>query len=401
LRLIFLNRFYWPDEPATAQLLTDLAEALAARGHEVHVIVGPSAAPGSEKKERNGVRIHRVRGTRWGSRSLAGRLVDFVTYLVGAARRLNRLAGPEGVVVAMTDPPMLGAACALALGKRSSRLWHWTQDIYPEIAIVLARGALGRFTARRFLGLRNRTWRRSAGCVTPGADMARAVAACGLGASRIATIPNWAPAGIHQGSDDGARERRNDWNLRDGLLAVYSGNLGRVHDLGCLLDVAQSLRDDRGIELAFIGNGAQRRDLERSVEGRSLENVRFLPPQPREKLGDSLRAADVHFVTLRRGCEPFVFPSKLHGIAAAGRPMIFIGPKDSEIASLISRNKMGFAFAPEETSAIASSIRALAADPSTCQAMGRAAATFDREHGGLDRAVNAWETLLASGPGSS
>src|SRR5688572_28796716 len=111
MRLIFINRYFHPDHSATSQMLSDLAFALADRGHEVAVITGRQRydAPTDTLPPRetaSGVAIHRVWTTRFGRANLIGRTIDYATFYLTAGWRLWRLARPGDVVVAKTDPPM-------------------------------------------------------------------------------------------------------------------------------------------------------------------------------------------------------------------------------------------------------------------------------------------------------
>src|SRR5687768_12333770 len=138
-RVIFVNRFYWPDEPATAQLLTDLAEGLAARHHEVIVVArhpGVTAVPKTE--QRNGVTILRVRSSRLTKLGAIGKAVDFGTFFIAAMFRLLVVARRGDTLVSLTDPPLIGIGVWLIARLRGARLFHWVQDIYPELAIELA-----------------------------------------------------------------------------------------------------------------------------------------------------------------------------------------------------------------------------------------------------------------------
>jgi colanic acid biosynthesis glycosyl transferase WcaI len=130
------------------------------------------------------------------------------------------------------------------------------------------------------------------------------------------------------------------------------------------------------------------------VRARGLTNVVFFPPQPRARLAAVLAAGDLHLVTLRRGCETMVFPSKLYGIAAVARPVIFIGPRECELAALVRTHGLGFSFGGDETAAVAVCLRRLAAAPDEYRALAIAAATFHREEDGLARAAIAWDRLL-------
>jgi hypothetical protein len=393
MALIFINRFYWPDEPATAQLLTDLAEGLAATGERVTVITshnGRADLPGEELHQ--GVHILRVRSTRWGQKNLAGRTLDFTAFSLGALVRLARIARPGDTVVVMTDPPLLAILATPLARWRGARVVHWVQDIYPELATAL--------TDAKWLQilrpLRDRAWRRAVTCVVPGDDMAAYLA--GRGVEKIAMIPNWAPAGLTPRPPGAADALRDAWGLRGKFIAAYSGNLGRVHDLMPLLDLAAALQAETDIVFVFIGDGAQRNALEIAAQKRGLNNVRFFPAQPRTQLAETLALGDVHFVTLRPGCEPLVFPSKLHGIAAIGRPVLLVGPRDCALARLVTGHGMGAAFTREETALLAETIRSLHGDPARQRAWSEAAEEFHRETGGVERAVADWRKLLHTAP---
>jgi colanic acid biosynthesis glycosyl transferase WcaI len=389
MALIFINRFYWPDEPATAQLLTDLAEAMAATGERVAVITshnGRAEIPCDEL--RQGVRILRVRSTHWGKKNLAGRALDFVAFSLGALGRLARIARPGDTVVVMTDPPLLAIFATSLARWRGAGVVHWVQDIYPELAMTLTSAKW----LRIFRPLRDRAWRRARACVVPGDDMAAFLAGRGIG--RISVIPNWAPTGLAPMPPGAADALREAWGLRGKFIAAYSGNLGRVHDLMPLLDAASALQAEAGIVFVFIGDGAQRNPLETAVQGRGLNNVRFFPAQPRAQLAETLALGNVHFVTLRPGCEQLVFPSKLHGIAAIGRPVLFVGPRDCALARLVAGRGIGAVFSREDTALLAEAIRSLHGDRARQRAWSEAAEKFHREAGGVERAVADWRKVL-------
>jgi glycosyltransferase involved in cell wall biosynthesis len=390
MRLIFVNRFYWPDEPATAQLLHDLAEALAAGGIEVTVIASHPGDPAVPETEvRRGVRIVRVRSARGGETSLARKAFAFATYQVRALARLRAETRAGDCVVAMTDPPLFGIAAGWAARRRGARIVHWVQDIYPELAIALA----GQAWLRLVRPLRDRAWRRADGCVTLGTDMAAVLRGAGVAADRLEIIPNWAPGDLPAPDTADVAAVRAEWDVQEKFVVAYSGNLGRVHDLGPVLDVAAAVRDPR-IVFLFVGGGAQADPLARQAAARGLGNVRFRPRQPRDRLAASLAAADLHLVTLLPGCEAYVFPSKLYGAAAAGRPVLFVGPESCEVAALVRRHDFGLTLARDDVAAIAAAVERLAARPDEQLRLGLAARTFAATHT-LGAAVARWRRLPA------
>lgn len=395
MRVLFINRFYWPEIPATGQLLTDLAEGLAGRGGEITVITSAAHAGASRHERHRGVTIIRVGGTRWARRGTLGKAVDFGTFFLGALWHLLKTARRGTTVVPMTDPPLLGLGVWLVARCRRARVAHWIQDVYPEIAIEL----FGQRWLRVLRPGRNLAWRHADHCVTIGTDMAKALQAAGVQTDRFSIVPNWAPREILPLERNSGGTLRREWHLAGKFVVAYSGNLGRVHDLEPVLALAQALQSTPGIVILLVGEGAQRPMLEAAARKLALPNLAFHPPQPRERLSESLALGDLHLVTLRPGCEGFVFPSKLYGIAAAGRPVLFIGPPACEIARCVVENELGHVSSRDDIAGMAAAVRRLATDASAWSNQAAAARRFAARHTSV-HAITRWHALLAPNSGS-
>jgi hypothetical protein len=163
-----------------------------------------------------------------------------------------------------------------------------------------------------------------------------------------------------------------------------------------ILAVAEQLRVHPHIIFLFIGSGAQLPPLKAAAESRGLTNVGFHPPQPRAELAVSLALGDLHLVTVLPGCESHVFPSKLYGIAAVGRPVLFMGPKECEISTVIEKNQFGRTFSREQIALMAQAIHRLSIAPAECAEMRRAATAFSSRSGGAVEAARRWAALAGS-----
>ncbi len=140
MRIIILNQFFYPDHSATSQLMTDLAESLVERGHQVTALAGRGRYNGGDallsKGEYQGVRIERAWTTCYGKRNLAGRVVDYLSFYLGASWKLVRLPHHD-IVMALTTPPLIGLVALLIARLRGMRLVALMQDIYPDVAVAL------------------------------------------------------------------------------------------------------------------------------------------------------------------------------------------------------------------------------------------------------------------------
>jgi len=380
VKVVFVNRFFYPDIAPTGLHAADVAFDLAAAGHEVHAVTsrlpydGEAAVFPAEETVR-GVRVHRVWTTSFGRGSLAGQALDYLSFYFSAFFALAGMLDRDDVVVAKTDPPLISVVAALAARLRGARLINWLQDIFPETAarsgMWLARGLLG-VLAR---GLRNWSLRRAVANVALGERMAAEVRRFAPG-GRVQVIPNWADGAAIRPLVPAASALRREWHLEGMFIAGYSGNLGRVHDCETLLAAARLLRKESELVFAVVGGGFHFPH----VLAQRLANVAVRGYVPEEQLGESLAAFDVHIVTLRPEFEGLVVPSKFYGAMAAGRAVIFVGDADGEIARLIKQDGCGLTVAPGDAAGLAGAIRELRADPQRLRAMGaRARAAFERE----------------------
>ncbi|MGH7934163.1 MAG: glycosyltransferase family 4 protein [Candidatus Binataceae bacterium] len=377
-----MNRSFWPDLEATGQFLTELCEDLSAE-NEITFIAGPSYHAGQSprgpwRRERMGtVEIIRTWGTRLPKRRLALRIINLGTYFALAAAAALRLKPPE-VVIAETDPPLLGALGAILKRRWGCRLIYNVRDLYPDIA--QATGGVKNSLLLRILERGNRMAYESADrVIVLGEDMAGRVIAKGVAPERVTIVPDWV---------DCQRIRPLESNpfrteFGDRFVVMYSGNLGLSQQLDMVLDAADRLRDDKRIIFVLIGAGARRDWLVERARKLGLPNVMFLPYRPKEKLAESLSAADLHLIPLSAGTAGCLVPSKIYGILAAGRPFVAIMEEFAEVARIARDHAVGFVSPPGDAEAMVRIVRAAVSAPAELKMMGKRArrlaeAKFDR-----------------------
>ena len=399
-QIVFINRFFYPDHSATSQLLTDLAFHLAEQSHRVLVIAsrqqyGDPTSMLSPRDEVKGVKIQRVWSTRFGRTQLLGRALDCATFYFTAAMALLKHVRTGDIVVAKTDPPLISVVAAMVAKIRGAKLINWIQDLFPEVA-----GALGIGGIQGLEGLlrsaRNWSLRTAYQNVAIGDGMATKLTEEGIQSDAIQVIHNWSDGCAIQPVDRDKNDLRREWNLQDAFVVGYSGNFGRAHEFETILGTAEKLKSAANILFLFIGDGAQRDWIEEEARRRGLENITFKPYQPREQLTLSLSVPDVHLISLNPSLEGLIVPSKFYGVAAAGRPTIFIGSKHGEIPRILRKAQCGFSFEKGQTEEASRIIRELADHKDTCLRLGRRARALFDQRFEMRHAMRAWEGVIVA-----
>jgi colanic acid biosynthesis glycosyl transferase WcaI len=349
------NQYYWPGVEATAQLLTELCEALAAEA-EVKVVTGVLHGHEDEPRRlvRNRVDIVRVPSTSFERSRLVARASNYATYLSSALWEGVRDPRPD-VVLCMTDPPVV-ANIALVVARRfRAPLVVISQDVFPEIAVQLKRleNPLLMGVLRALVSM---YLRRADRIVAIGDTMRRRLEAKGAHPERVHVIPNWVDTNRLQPLGKNTRWAR-ECGFDERFVIMHSGNVGHAQDLDSLVRAATFLRDLDDIVIAIIGTGARHAELVALAERLQVTQVHFLYYQKRTLLPQSLSAADVHVVGLAPGLAGYVVPSRLYGILAVGRPVIAAADPESETAQVTKRVGCGIVVPPGRPELLARAIR--------------------------------------------
>jgi colanic acid biosynthesis glycosyl transferase WcaI len=308
---------------------------------------------------------------------------------------LSALANQEDVIVPMTDPP---CSRFLRCGWRDGEVRgaiNWFQDIYPEVATELGVPLMKGPVRKLLTSARNASLRTAHVNVVVGERMAEKVAQLGAASDRIEVIPNWCDDETVVPVDPKSNPLRTQWHLQDKFVVGYSGNLGRAHEFETVLAASEHFRNDPRIVFLFIGGGHRSDELARRVKAQGLtDKFLFLPYQSNELLKYSLSVPDIHWISLRPELEGLIVPSKVYGIAAAGRPIIAVTANDGEIAKLVKAYDCGIVAEPGNSDGMKKAIIQLSTNAAAATAMGRRAramleARFTRGH-----ALKRWQEVV-------
>lgn len=401
MRVLLLNQYYWPDLAATAQILTDLAEGLASRGHDVTVLCSRRSYIGNgarlpRKEARNGVTIFRLPALGGGkSAGFVRRVADLLTFYAAATCKCVFTSGVD-VVVTLTTPPMIGLLGRLMQRLKGVRHIHWCMDMYPDL-----------FVANRVIKearLLHRLFARAVGAyvghcdavLVLGRHMRSRMLSYGPRPERVRILPLWA-----NGQEVRPVPREGNWfiskhGLEGKFVVLYSGNIGAVETLDTVVEACERLLRDKDVLFLFIGGHADQARLKARVEARGLTNFRFLPYQDRDDLAYSLSAGHVHIVYFMPGKEGMKVPCKIYGILAAGGPVVYVGPQRTEVADIVAQRKVGVAVEDGDVDAFVNAIRSFRDSPSLLREVShRSRATFEEQYD-ADVILDRFDRLLRS-----
>jgi glycosyltransferase involved in cell wall biosynthesis len=346
LRILLLNQCFYPDVVSTAQHLTDLAIALAARGHDVTVIASDRGyddpAARFKRRERwNGIEIIRIPSLSFGKNGRWRRAFSFASFLLMCALRLLTLRRFD-VVVALTSPPLISFLGALFVKLEGGKFCFWVMDLNPDEAIAAGWLDERSIASRVLQRMLKYSLNVAARTVVLDRFMKERVVAKGFDPARIAIVPPWSHDDHVQYSPAGREEFRQKHGLTEKFVVMYSGNHSPCHPLDTLLDAARALKERPEIVFCFVGGGSEQVKVRDLAAKHGLTNVKCLPYQPLNELAGSLSAADLHVVVMGDPFVGIVHPCKVYNIMSVGAPTLYIGPTPSHVTDIASQQQYRF-----------------------------------------------------------
>lgn len=377
VRLSVVTQFFPPDYAPTGQLIEELVRQLDQPGVDIEVFTGQpgyafqtAQAPATDRLGR--VRVKRSRSTQVLTKRIRGKALNGVLFSIRALFYLLNACRHRNLALLTTAPPflpILGYVAHLLFGLPYVCLLY---DLYPDIAIELGVVSERHWLAQFWREVNRKIWRRAQGIIVLSPAMKeRVVSHCPEVADKVSVIHSWAnpdwivPIPKH---DNWFAQRHN---LVDRFTVLYSGNMGRCHDIDTILQAAIQLQDEP-IQFVCIGDGANREVLIQKANQLELRNILFLPYQDRKDLPYSLTACDLSLVSVQGGMESLVAPSKLYPALSTGRPIAVICPPHSYLNELVTEAGCGASFANGDGVGLAEFIRQLASDRRRASRMGAA-----------------------------
>lgn len=361
--ILFMNRVFPGQKGASGRMLYDLAQAFVKDGWQVSVVTTGSEfkVPANLKKQA-GFSLYRIGKTP--KKTVLGYAKAYFL-LMFKALQLPR----HSIIVTLTDPPMLVTAGRFVAFMKASKHIHWCQDLYPDLLPILG-VKWPRWIIKLLQRFSRNAMNKSDRVITIGRCMGKYLKKQGVETQKLSVIPNWYDARILDKNAAKRSKRRKKVNVKAPTKALafteetskfrilYAGTLGRLHPIQPVIKVAQKLQkthDD--IEFVFVGDGVGFKNIARLRSEKGLTNIRLLPHQPIENLPTLMESGDIHLVSLNDRATGLSVPSKFYGSLATARPVIFLGPKGSEVAQIIDDFGCGSVIDPDNINALSLAIQ--------------------------------------------
>lgn len=381
MKLLIYSLNYSPEKTGIGKYSGEMAVWFAARGHEVRVVASPPHYPAWQVLQPynswwyrfelvDGIKVWRA--PLWIPLKPTGvkRVIHLLSFAVSSAPVMFRqiLWRPEAVFV--VAPAMVCAPVALATSKLAGAAsWLHVQDF--EVEVAFNQGQLKGQTLQRWVkNVEAWFFRRFDRVSTISNRMMERAVSKSTPRRNVVFFPNWADIeGIRPLPDKGLNYRLQLDIEPDAVVALFAGTLGRKQGLSILPAAARILSADENIVFVICGDGVMKSEIEQACEG--LKNVRQLPLQPIERLGELLSVADIHLLPQSPEASDLVMPSKLSGMLASGRPVIATCEPDTEIAMVL--RDCGLVVQPDDPVALAAAVAELAGDAARRGALGQRA----------------------------
>ena len=404
MRILLLIAHFPPDVDSTGVLMRQVCEGLVDEGHDVSVITtfphyekfkvwDQYRGKVAQRSELSGMDVLRLYVLTPGKkRRMVNRLVSYVSFntLAAFANLLSRRAYD---VILCTNSSFFTGMSAYLAGKGIPFVYN-VQDLYPET--LVRNGVLRNRPAIAALKQIERFMYNRAAHVTVIAPSVRDnLVSRGIPADKVSVIPNFVDADYMRPLPrDNNFGRAHD--LNDRFVVTHAANRGHASDLETLLDTALLLASQQDILFLVVGADAAKPDLEQKARQLGLDNVRFLPYQPREKLPWVLASSDVCLSLYPRGTAHRVMPSRIYEILASGRPLLASAEPDNDIAKLLESAQCGICTEPESPIQLAGAILRLYHDTECREAMGKRGRQHAEQNFSRETVVGRYSQLLQS-----
>jgi len=396
--LIFFTQLYYPDITTTAIIMTDLAEDLASYGRDVKVICAQPTYLFKKNCPKyevlNKVIIKRVWTFLFDKNNILGRILNSTSCFLSMLIHIF-FTNKNSLLVFNTNPALLPFIGFISRKIRNQRYLVLIHDLWPELPANTRMFKMGGLLYKIINVLNIQSFMNASGILAISDKMKERIQnKVPEKEHDIYVIHNWADADRLFPMEKGNIELFEEFRLSDKKIVMYSGNLGRYQPLEVIIDAANELKGRGEILFLFVGNGGKKEKIQNMAESKGLNNVKFLPFQPLDRLSESLSIADVSLMGIYPENEGVIMPSKLYSLLAIGKPIICVADPESEVAKILEQAGAGIQASVNDSRDLAKKILTIIDDQEKAIAMGKNGRKYFLEHFERKVITRQWNSIL-------
>ena len=361
-KVTILCQYFYPENVTAASLSYELAQALV-KTCEVKVISGmPQEYYDKKYIERNqivdDIEIERIKYIYKNRKSTVGRFINNASFFLSISRNRRKLKKSD-VVITYSSPPINPIIPAFFAKRYGFKLIYVVYDIYPDMALKFGYLKPGSLVVSIFNKVNKYVYSRCDKIIVLSSKMKEYfVKNIGYG-EKVVVIPNW-----YEDNDFHAYIPKGK-----GLSILYGGNIGVVQDVDTMLEGILSLKDQPSVEFNFAAHGSNVDYLFDEFKANKIKSVKKLGYMPKAKYDKLLDSADIAIISLDKRMLGLASPSKFYSYLAKGKPVIFIGPKEMDVAKEIIDSKIGYVIENGDSEKFRSVVMDLLKDKSRLKSM--------------------------------
>ncbi|MCU0534854.1 MAG: glycosyltransferase family 4 protein [Hydrococcus sp. Prado102] len=403
MRILVYSYNYHPEPIGIAPLMTELAEGLAQRGHQVRVLTAMPWYPANEiapeyrgklylTEKKNNVKVQRSYVWIRRDRGLRNRVLFELSFVVLSFFQALMGRRPDVILLTVPGLPVCVPAAILGWIYRTPIVLN-LQDILPDAAVHVGLIRSEKMV-RVFQWLEKFAYKTAKKISVIADGFTRNLLDKGVPSEKIVEIPNWVNIDFIKPLNKENNYFRINNQLEGKFVVMYSGNIALTQPLEVLIDAAAQLQHIRDIAVVIVGKKEALARLERYCQEKDVTNVILQPFQPREKLPEMLAAADIGMVMQKNNVISFNMPSKIQVLLASGRAIIASVPATGTAARAIETSGGGIVVSPEDPNAIAQAILELYSNPEQIKTLGERGRQYAQKHYSFEFALDSYEQLF-------
>lgn len=412
MKILVIMLYWYPYEGPLMPIYGAIFKDLMEKGHEITIVCSfPHFRKGRSETwdEYRGKLIHKSywEGARLvrsyvfapvfkdSKASLVFRALNFLSFNLSCIFAATAYGGKADIIFAPSSPPLTNGICAwiVSIFKKCPVVYN-VQDLYPDMAEKLGI-ANNKIILAVLKKMERIVYKISTSLLVISDSMRSNLLKKKVPANKIAKIPNFIDTEFIKPMPQ-ENPFAKQWGLAGKFVVMYAGNIGLPHGAEVIIKAAEELKDEPDITFCFVSRGEYRDQLMNQAEKNGLDAVRFIPPQPENKVPEIWASASVSLVTYRSGMADFSVPSKLLAIMCSGRPVIAVAEKGSEVSKIVAAADCGICVEPDRPKELAEAILYIRQNRTEAMNMGANGRHYALMHFDRKKISDSYEKLFFS-----